>query len=431
MGAGVSLSLSRDGVHGESILSSIFSLISDPFPREYDFHVISVPCSREQDYYGSNLFEFALTGLLAGSSHSEGLHGFSLIFGPRLFMGYQRTGFPSKSRNPDPKEGLGYKSQNPDSVLCGDGNRLFASHGCGKGISFTKEHHRSPQKWPIHHGYLFYRENGSSPKCSGGDHVVIHALAKKGIYEDGFQKSDLQITHAGGQPYRKGALPLLPQNRGTYKGVPLPDVTSTGASKWNSDRVAEGSPSVTDNNDVADSLNIQVTVPKMAPVAAIAESSKAISGGLNSYFQGSGHPNSDLFLVDLFSAASGCGLWTGSDALSVIPQIPEQENVDPGRLGVVGWPVWPDHGRGALVICRRQSAGRDDLPTTTVCRRSAWKDGDLRGRTSSVPNPGKGDFEHSVPTPTQTRTTRFGLIWLPRSSGRVSHGSTELRLLSR
>ena len=52
MGAGVSLSLSRDGVHGESILSSISSLISDPFPWEYDFYVVSVPCSREPGFSG-------------------------------------------------------------------------------------------------------------------------------------------------------------------------------------------------------------------------------------------------------------------------------------------------------------------------------------------------------------------------------------------
>ena len=57
MGAGVSLSLSRDGVHGESICSSFFSLISDPFPRELGFYVGSVPFSREHVYYGSNLLE--------------------------------------------------------------------------------------------------------------------------------------------------------------------------------------------------------------------------------------------------------------------------------------------------------------------------------------------------------------------------------------
>ena len=109
-------------------------------------------------------------------------------------------------------------------------------------------------------------ENGCSPKYSGSDHVVFPALAKKGSYEDGFQKkSDLQITHAGGQPYREGALPLLPQNRGNYNGDPLPGATSSGASKWGSNRVAGGSvgvfnvaadsmdPSVTDNNVVADS----------------------------------------------------------------------------------------------------------------------------------------------------------------------------------
>ena len=57
MGAGVSPSLSRDGVHGESFRSSFFSLISDPFPREHGFYVGSVPLSREQAYCGSNLLE--------------------------------------------------------------------------------------------------------------------------------------------------------------------------------------------------------------------------------------------------------------------------------------------------------------------------------------------------------------------------------------
>ena len=52
MGAGVSLSLSRDGVHGESTCSSFFSLISCPCPREHGFYVGSVPFSREQVYYG-------------------------------------------------------------------------------------------------------------------------------------------------------------------------------------------------------------------------------------------------------------------------------------------------------------------------------------------------------------------------------------------
>ena len=119
--------------------------------------MVTVPCSREQEYYGSNLFEFASTDLLAGSSHSEGLHGLSLIYSPRLFVGYQRTGFPSKSRNPDPKEGLGYKSRNPDSVLCGDGNRLFASHGCGKGKYMPNQNLRSlsPQKRKTDYGCLF------------------------------------------------------------------------------------------------------------------------------------------------------------------------------------------------------------------------------------------------------------------------------------
>ena len=47
MGAGVSLSLSRDGVRGERIFSSFSSLISDPFPRDHDFYVVFVSLSRE------------------------------------------------------------------------------------------------------------------------------------------------------------------------------------------------------------------------------------------------------------------------------------------------------------------------------------------------------------------------------------------------
>ena len=54
MGAGVSLSLSRDGVHGKSF---IFSLISDPVPGEHGYYVGFVPFSRERGYYGSNLLE--------------------------------------------------------------------------------------------------------------------------------------------------------------------------------------------------------------------------------------------------------------------------------------------------------------------------------------------------------------------------------------
>ena len=48
MGAGVSLSLSRDGVHGESIWCLFFPLLSDPFPREYGFYVGFVPFTRDQ-----------------------------------------------------------------------------------------------------------------------------------------------------------------------------------------------------------------------------------------------------------------------------------------------------------------------------------------------------------------------------------------------
>ena len=47
MGAGVSLSLSRDGVHGERIFSLFSSLISDPFPRDHGFYVVFVSLSRE------------------------------------------------------------------------------------------------------------------------------------------------------------------------------------------------------------------------------------------------------------------------------------------------------------------------------------------------------------------------------------------------
>ena len=47
-------------VHGESRFSSLFSLISDPFPRGYGLYMGSVPFSRKQVYYGSkcNLLEF-------------------------------------------------------------------------------------------------------------------------------------------------------------------------------------------------------------------------------------------------------------------------------------------------------------------------------------------------------------------------------------
>ena len=54
MGAGVSLFLSREGVHGAGIFSSFFSLIFDPFPREHGFYVGSVPSSREQVYNGNS-----------------------------------------------------------------------------------------------------------------------------------------------------------------------------------------------------------------------------------------------------------------------------------------------------------------------------------------------------------------------------------------
>ena len=65
------------------------------------------------------------------------------------------------------------------------------------------------------------------------------------------------------------------------------------------------------------------------------------------------------------------------------------------------------------------SHGRDDLPTTTICLRSAMNNGDL-----SVTGPGEGNFKHSVPTPALTRTMRLGLIWLSRSSGHVPHGNS-------
>ena len=50
MGAGVSLSLSREGIHGASVFSLVFSLISDPFPRDHGVYVGFVPSSREQIY---------------------------------------------------------------------------------------------------------------------------------------------------------------------------------------------------------------------------------------------------------------------------------------------------------------------------------------------------------------------------------------------
>ena len=60
-------------------------------------------------------------------------------------------------------------------------------------------------------------ENGC--RCSGDDHVVFHALAKEGSDGNGFRQSYLQVTRACRLPYRKGASPSLPQNRGTYNGV--------------------------------------------------------------------------------------------------------------------------------------------------------------------------------------------------------------------
>ena len=50
--------------------------------------------------------------------------------------GLTKTG--SKSRNPDPREGLETHSKIPDQVLCRNGNRLFGSHGCGKGDVLPK-----------------------------------------------------------------------------------------------------------------------------------------------------------------------------------------------------------------------------------------------------------------------------------------------------
>ena len=67
MEAGVSLSLSQDGVHGESRFSALFSLISDPFPRVHGFYgfpdanhfVVSVSVSREHGCSGSSSISFS------------------------------------------------------------------------------------------------------------------------------------------------------------------------------------------------------------------------------------------------------------------------------------------------------------------------------------------------------------------------------------
>ena len=78
MGAGVSLSFPRKGIPGDGIL----------------LFVASVHLTREHVYSGS-LVEFSSADLPVGSPHSADLHGLKpFIFGPRLFVGYQKTGFP-------------------------------------------------------------------------------------------------------------------------------------------------------------------------------------------------------------------------------------------------------------------------------------------------------------------------------------------------
>ena len=52
--------------------------------------------------------------------------------------------------------------------------------------------------------------------------------------------------------------------------------------------------------------------------------------------------------ADLVFSTSGFVLLNRSDAISVVPHIPDQVNVDPVWLGFVGWPVWPCHGRGRI-----------------------------------------------------------------------------------
>ena len=62
------------GFMAKASVLRFFSLISDPFPREHGVYVGSVPFSREQVYYESNLLE--------GVSLSANLlsPGFALIF---------------------------------------------------------------------------------------------------------------------------------------------------------------------------------------------------------------------------------------------------------------------------------------------------------------------------------------------------------------
>ena len=82
MGAGVSLSFPRKGIPGVGILLLL----------------ASVPLTRDHVSDWSKLLEFASADLLVDSSHSAVLHGSSLIFGPQLFVGYQRTGLLSSHK---------------------------------------------------------------------------------------------------------------------------------------------------------------------------------------------------------------------------------------------------------------------------------------------------------------------------------------------
>ena len=92
----------------------------------------------------------------------------------------------------------------------------------------------------------------------------------------------------------------------------------------------------------------------------------------------------------------------------VMMLLPSVIGVEPGSPDPVG-----DGVGGIQNSWKRRSAdgsnGRDDFPTATDGRRSARKDGDLRGRASSVP----GEFILPVPgfrsMPTRTKRS-FGLI---------------------
>ena len=72
---------------------------------------------------------------------------------------------------------------------------------------------------------------------------------------------------------------------------------------------------------------------------------------------------------DLVSAALGCGVLNGSDAISAVLHIPDRASVDQGRPVFVERPVWPGHGRDRVV---------QGIRLTTRARFVSSKRGDWR-----------------------------------------------------